>query len=128
MKFLTTKYWFGLNPGSLIPWAQKGLLFFSIILFGFAIFAKYFEANNISKIPKVVLRRLFSFFITNGIIGLVLLFFTYEHVTFLSSRFWFILWIVGMMLYLYNLNIKTKCSLKRKEQYKKNDERKKYIP
>lgn len=128
MNFLTFKYWFNMNPGALIPWAQKGLIFFILMLFGLAVYVKYFEVNNILKLPKFALKKLFSFFIANGIIGLVLLFFTYQQITLFSSRFWFIAWVVSMALYLYFLDKKIKSNTDKKAQYKKEDERKKYIP
>ncbi len=117
-----------MNPGALIPWAQKGLIFFILMLFGLAVYVKYFEVNNILKLPKFALKKLFSFFIANGIIGLVLLFFTYQQITLFSSRFWFIAWVVSMALYLYFLDKKIKSNTDKKAQYKKEDERKKYIP
>ena len=128
-----------MNPGALIPWAQKGLIFFIIILFGLAIYTKYLlinlnnkpeklSGNQLLKLPRFALKKLFSFFIANGIIGLTLLFFTYERITLFSSRFWFIAWGAFIALYLYNLDRQIKLNKKRKEQYKKEKSKKKYMP
>ena len=128
MKFFTFTYWFSMNPGALIPWAQKGLIFLIVIFFGLAIYAKYAVKNNALDLPKITVKRLSSFFITNGIIGLVLLFLTYERISFFSSRFWFLFWGAGIVFYLYHLDKKIKCNKQKKEQYKKEAEKKKYIP
>ena len=128
MKFITLKYWFNLNPGSLIPWAHKGLILFIILLFGASIYIKYCNKNKTLNLPKLTLNKLSSFFITNGIIGLVLLFLTYERISFFSSRFWFLFWGAGIVFYLYHLDKKIKCNKQKKEQYKKEAEKKKYIP
>ncbi|OGF24220.1 hypothetical protein A3H66_02200 [Candidatus Falkowbacteria bacterium RIFCSPLOWO2_02_FULL_45_21] len=75
-----------------------------------------------------VWRVLYYFFLTNAIIGLILLFFNYEMVPFLSARFWFLFWGAGMIVWLffiYKIIIKIP---HKKEQLEKEKEFKKYIP
>lgn len=71
---------------------------------------------------------LYTFFLTNTIIGLLLTFFNYEMVPFLSARFWFLLWVISMLVWLYFIyRVAAKIPAKR-AQMEKEKEFRKYIP
>lgn len=122
----TLKYWFGMNAGSLAPTAQKGFVIFLVLLLILAIYSKYKRKDK--GIYFRIWKKLASFGITNLIIGLFLLFFTYEGVTFLSMRFWFLLWLASMIISLVLINKEFKKIPKLREKRKQEEEFKKYIP
>jgi len=67
-------------------------------------------------------------FLTNAVVGLILAFFNYEMVPFLSARFWFLLWGAGLVVWLIFIGkIITKIPQKR-AQLEKEKEFKKYLP
>jgi hypothetical protein len=69
-----------------------------------------------------------AFFLTNAVIGLLILFFIYELTPFLSSRFWILLWGLGDLVWLYFIGRRIISIPKQKAMIEKEKEFKKYIP
>ena len=124
--FFTLNYWFSMTAGSLQKNAQIGFVFFLIILLGIFIYSFLRKKNK--GIYLKIWTKLASFGFTNLIIGLFLLFFTYENVPFLSMRFWFLLWLTGMAFWLNLIYKECKIIPQIKEKRKQEEEFKKYIP
>ena len=123
---LTLNYWFDLRPETLIPYAQKafiGLIALFIILAIFVIIIK-----KRGGIYRGFLKRLYSFFWSNAIIGLVLFFFNYEMVPFFSARFWLGLWLIMMAIWIFFILKKLKTIPQQKRQLEQEKKLKKYIP
>ncbi len=71
---------------------------------------------------------LYSFSLTNASVGLVIWFFNYEMVPFLSARFWFLIWGIEIVVWaVFLMKVLTRIP-KIKEQVEKEKEFKKYIP
>ena len=71
---------------------------------------------------------MYTFFLTNAGLGLLLIFFNYEMVPFLSARFWLLLWAVSMLVwifFIYRIVIKIP---EKRERLEKEKEFKRYIP
>ncbi len=127
MNFFTLHYWFNMRPNNFLPIANKsiiGFLVFLVILFFIFSLLKSRKNNIYVKIWQ----KLYNFCLTNFFIGIILLFFCYELVPFLSSRFWFLIWGVGMIFWLYIIYKNLKEIPKLKEKRAKEQEYKKYIP
>lgn len=123
---ITLKYWFSINAGSLEKTAQIGLVIFLVILLGVLVYSSLKKKNK--GVYLKIWAKLASFGFTNFIIGLFLLFFTYEAVPFLSMRFWFLLWLAGMVFWLNLIYKECKLIPQIKEKRKQEEEFKKYIP
>jgi len=115
-----------MNAGNLAPVAQKGFVVFLVLLLALAIYAKLKKKDK--GIYFRIWKKLDSFGTTNLIIGLFLLFFTYEGVVFLSMRFWFLLWLASMIMLLYFVHKEFKKIPELREKRKQAEEFKKYIP
>lgn len=124
---LTLSYWLDLSGGSLEKKAQIVFIGFLIVLFIAYLFLFFFKKNK-KGIEKKVFGRIGSLIILNFIIGLLLLFFTYEELPLLSARFWFLVWIVEIGLYIYSINDSYKKAKKLQGNRIKEDEYKKYLP
>ena len=127
MNFFTLNYWFNMRPNNFLPVANKiivGFLAFLVILFFIFSLLKSRKNNVYVKIWQ----KLYNFCITNFFIGIILLFFCYELVPLLSSRFWFLIWGIGMIFWLYTIYKSLKEIPKLKEKRAKEQEYKKYIP
>ena len=127
MNFFTLHYWFNMRPNNFLPIANKsiiGFLAFLVILFFIFSLLKSRKNNVYVKIWQ----KLYNFCLTNFFIGIILLFFCYELVPFLSSRFWFLIWGAGMIFWLYTIYKILKEIPKLKEKRAKEQEYKKYIP
>lgn len=123
----TFKYWFNLRPGSIDFKALMVILTFVVSL---AVLA--FVFNLIKKRKNGLYYKIWNglniFCITNFVIGLFLTFFTYELIYFLSARFWFLLWGLGMVVWLFFIIRNFREIPKIKEKISKEKEYKKYIP
>ena len=64
----------------------------------------------------------------NFFVGLILLFFSHELIPFLSARFWFLLWGLGIAVWLVFIFKALVAIPKKKKQIEKEREYKKYIP
>jgi hypothetical protein len=124
---LTLKYWFTLRPESLTPVYLKAFIAL-IILFFVLFFVFRFVGKKKKALYANIFRRLSSFFISNFLIGLVILFFTYEMVVFLSARFWILFWAIEMLIWFIFIIRKLREIPSRRKQLEEEKEFKKYIP
>ena len=124
---LNLNFWINLSPPALLPVFLKTLIVFISVL---AVLAFYFMVKGKKKnfLFGRVWRRLQSFCLGNTILGLIILFFTYEQVPLLSARFWFLVWGTSMIVWLYFIFKVYKEAPVRKEALEKEKEFKKYIP
>lgn len=101
LKFFTPSFWFTLRPAPLFQNYEIVL----IILFGlFIIVSIIFRLIRMDKKIDPYLRKRFDrfqrMFLTLGATGFVLLFFTYEKAYVFGARFWYLLWILGLLIWL----------------------------
>lgn len=123
---LTVNYWFSLRPESLIPLAQKLFIAFIIFLAVLAVVIALIKRKG--GIYRGFLNRLYTFSLSNALIGLVLIFFNYELVPFFSARFWLGLWIIIMIAWLVAILRGLKAIPAQKKQKEEELARKKYLP
>jgi hypothetical protein len=124
---LSIKYWTNMSPD--VP-NTKALIIFTIFIVSLAVFSLVFHIlrKKNKGIYFKIFRRLTSFCFSNFIIGLFLLFFVYESVYFLSGRFWFLFWGIGLIIWA-GFIVKSFLEIpKIKEERQKIYEYKKYIP
>ena len=126
--FLTWNFWFNLRPGAFIGLSFKIVLGFIALLIILTIVSGLIKRKWSKSLYACFWSSLYVFFLTNVVIGLLLTFFNYEMVPFLSARFWFLLWLIGMLVWLffiYKIMIKIP---QKKALLEKEREFKKYIP
>ena len=125
---LSLEFWLNFKPGALAPTNQKIFIAFVVSLIILTITFGFIQIRNKKNLYARFWRSLYYFCLTNAIIGLVLLFFTYELVPFLSARFLFLLWGAGIIVWLvFIVRILIKIPGRKKELEKKK-EFKKYVP
>ncbi len=121
-------YWTNLSPGSLEPSAQKYFILFILLLVVIIVLISVY----LKKVKKgsylKIWRSLNTFALTNFVISLLLLFFTYENTKFFSARFWFVLWFIGMVVWLKFIYTNSKKIPKLREQRIKKEKHQKYLP
>jgi len=124
---LTLKFWFNLRPEPLLPIFEKGFVGFILLLLILAV-GSYFFGFKRKGLSALVWRRLYSFALTNFFLSLIIFFFNYEMVPFLSARFWLLflgvemlVWLVFIFKYLLRIPEKRK-KIEEENNYKK------YIP
>jgi hypothetical protein len=125
--FISLHYWFNSRPDALAPKVQFIFIAFLVMLLFTTIFFGMYKTRVRGLFFKIW-RKLYNFFLSNFIIGLILLFFSYEMVPFLSARAWILFWslsMLGWLIYISMLGIKLPRLRLEKEKEK---EFKKYIP
>lgn len=123
---LTWNYWFTLEPEALIPLAQQ--IFIGLIIFLALAALVVALLKNGGGIYRGLFKRVYSFCLTNALLGLILLFFNYETVPFLSARFWLGAWAVTMIVWLVFIGRQLKSIPVLRKQLEQEKEFKKYLP
>ncbi len=125
--WLKLNFWLSMNPGGLTQGVIRVIIVFLISLFVAVVVLKLLK-NRKRNLYNKIWNKLYFFSFTNLIIGLVLLFFSYEMLPFLSMRLWFLLWGASMIVWLvFILKVLNEIP-KVKEKMAKEDEYKKYLP
>lgn len=99
-RFFNWRFWTSSRPEALTPkmlWFFVGIFGFCVI-FSFVLrFLVYSLRRNLILVK--VLRKVYKFFSTIGIIGFIFLFFTYEQIVFLGSYFWYLVLFLGSLVW-----------------------------
>jgi len=122
------KYWFNLRPEPLQGNYFKLLLGFLVLLIVGAVLFHLLKKKNSQKLFRQSWQRLSSFCVSNVIIGLIVTFFSYEMIPFLSARFWLGLWAIEMAIWLGFIGKQMQEIPKIKQKIQTEQEYKKYIP
>ncbi len=126
LNLLTLKYWFNLSPEAFSPIANivifsfLGLLLISTIVF--------FIFKNKKGIYKKLFSKLYDFCFINLIIGLILFFFSWQQISFLSSRFWYMLWLIIFIVWFIEVIKKSGKISDLRQKRQKRKEFEKYLP
>lgn len=123
---ITWKYWFSLQPEPFLPLAWN-ILNGTIVLF--IVSAVIFAILKMRPgIWRGLYKRLYAFSLTGFIIGLLMLFFNYEQVPFFMARFWLIIWLVIMVVWLFFILRDLRSIPQKKKELTDQQELKKYLP
>lgn len=125
---LSLNFWFNPRPGSLTTVFNNALIGYIAVLALLAIVIGIIKSRNKNKIYQSIWQSLFSFCLVNVLLGLLEMFFIYELIPILSSRFWFLLICVEMAIWLFFIGKKLLVIPEKKNQMEKEKEFKKYIP
>jgi len=126
--FFSLKYWLNIRPGNLEANAQNALIIFLFILLALGVSVHWYFMKKKGGLYLKLWKKVQSFAIVNLVVGILLLFFTYELVPFLSTRVLFLFWGLGMLIWLGLIIFKLKEIPKIKEIRAREEEYKKYVP
>ncbi len=126
LNLLTFKYWFNLRPESFVLFFKILFVSFLVLLLLAGVFFLVYKKN--AKGRKVLFSRLSDFCFANLIIGALLLLFNYQQIQFFSARFWLLVWLGVIVVWLMNISKKIKKIILNREERKKEEEFKKYLP
>lgn len=103
-QFFDLQYWFTLNPGFLSDTATIGFaIFFGLFFVAFVCLSMMVRKKKIAADPedRNIIARVNTLLLTMGIIGYLLLFFSYQAITLLSVRFFYLIWGLGVAIWAY---------------------------
>ena len=127
--FFNPSHIFTLRPDTMQPRALIILAVIFLLCIALAIISKIVAKKTNDGLKLKAYRQVFSLFLTMGILGIVYLFFAWQAVTLLASRFWLLIWVVVVAVWLgfiakyFFLDIpKTRTKIDKKKNFNK------YIP
>ena len=127
MSPLSLSYWFNSRPEPFTALGQS-ILIIAIALFSvLAIIAWVYYKKKLPIYHKLW-SSLLTFGLTNAIIGLAWTFFNYQMIPILMSKIWYLLWFIGVIIWIIFLALKIKRIPTRKQELAKEKEFKKYLP
>lgn len=126
INLLTFKYWFDSQPESFVLLGKIVFIAFLVLLLVAGIVFLIYRKKNASK--KVLFNSLSDFCFSNLLVGIIFLFLNYQQVQVLSARFWLLIWLIVMIIWLINISKKIKKIVGHREDRKKREEFKKYLP
>ncbi len=97
-------YWFTIRPDEMsLAFLIGFLVFFVLVFLGTFAMVVYKKKNKdvLSKPQRKLYEKIQSACATMGVLGLLWLFFAYERVPFLSARFWVLVWLLSVGLWIY---------------------------
>lgn len=129
VKFLKPAYLFEYRPFTTNSTIKIMAIFFAVFIV-IAIAVKILErVKKLEKYQNKILEKLCSFFSGLGIIGLLITWARYERVLIFSSRYWLLVWLAILIVWLYPI---IKYWIKVMPEAKKQSEQKKafqkYLP
>lgn len=129
-KLLDWRFWFSLRPSALSDRTAKFILFIFCIILVISLIFKILMRLKKKNPPLVKLySKLYKLFLTMGLLGFILLFLSYEQIYLLGSRFWYLIWFIGFLIWLgliiYHLIVKLP---KEKKKFEEKKQFEKYLP
>lgn len=93
----STNYLFNLSPGPFLPVFFKLLASFfgTLVVLGF-IAKKLIKQNTYAPVKKFF-TKLYHFFLTLGVLGLLYIFFRQQNIYFFSTPAWLLVWGIGAL-------------------------------
>ncbi|MBI3626981.1 hypothetical protein HY224_02970 [Candidatus Uhrbacteria bacterium] len=110
MKFSTVSFWLG-SAGYLGSPIIRGLWFVFGLFVLLAVVARLvilFKKRTLAPLWSRLLRKLYKMFAYMGVLGLALVFFTYEDVPYLSTRLFYGLWLLGALAWIIYIVVQMK--------------------
>lgn len=123
---LSTTFWFNQRPGELISFWKNAVLASIVVFFALAITA--FILKKRGGIYARLFEKILNFSSTNACVGLLLFFFNSEMIPLLSSRFWYLLWAIGSIIWLFFIGKYTLSLPVKKKELEKQRVFEKYLP
>lgn len=123
---LTFKYWFAVNPGSLAQAGYITLITIAGLSFILAIVVLILKRKKGSY--KRIYANLYDFLVANFVLSLLFLFFHFENIPFFTARFWLLIWLAEMIIWLYFIIKKARLIPQKRKVKERDEEIKKYLP
>lgn len=123
-------FWFRLQPMSMTPiFIQVLFVFFTSFIILGAISTMVAKRKEEDRYMTRAYKQISSMFSTMGWLGLIILFFSYEELYLIGSRFWFLVWGIGLLVWAIKIAKYIKVDVPElRESKKSKEEVNKYLP
>lgn len=129
-QLLSLDFWFNLQPEGLTPLFSRGffVLFATCIVFG-AIANIVAKNRKDDRFMKKAYQRIAQLFYVMGWVGFFIWFASYETLYLFGARFWYLVWLIGVIIWAYRIYVYiTKVIPEKQEELKNRTETNKYLP
>ncbi len=123
-------FWFDKTPVPLTPGFEKAFfILFVLCLIAGAVVRIIAKRREREQYVAAIFAKVGYLLVTMGILGLIWFFFTFEQIPLLGSRFWFLIWLLGIIAWvLWILRFVYKEVPQLRQRDKDRVERMKYFP
>lgn len=129
LRFFSPQYYFDLSPSVSGTALKVMLVIFACMVIAGIVVKVYEKLKTLHPAEEKLLGKYFSMLVVMGFVGILIAWFRYEGAYFLSMRFWLLVWLVGIIIWLMNI---LQFQLKVVPEAKKQTEQKKiftkYLP
>ncbi|MFH1712047.1 MAG: hypothetical protein ABH846_02305 [Patescibacteria group bacterium] len=126
---LNPEFWFALQPSTLTPTFERAFfLFFGLMVIIGAVARIMARHKKDDRLLLQVYRQIGRMFLTMGVLGMMIFFFTFEEIYFFGARFWFIAWGIGLIVWIAMIVSHAKKIPQMREEYSRAKEGDKYLP
>ncbi len=112
-------FWFTLRPAEVGGISGSLIFGFFLLLFVLGIVSRIVAAQKLDdRYARMLGGRIGTMLVTLGILGVLLYFFSYERIRLFGSRFWYLFWVIGLIVwagFIVRFAKKTIPELKQKE-------------
>lgn len=104
MNLLSINFWFQMQPDMFIPWVGMTFLVVFTVMAIVGVVAKIYGVKaGLDKFVRRAVERAGNLLLTMGLIGLLIYFFTFEHVPILSMRLWLLVWLLSALAWVWSI-------------------------
>jgi phosphatidylglycerophosphate synthase len=101
INMLNPMFWFSLDAANVNGLLGKGMLGLFLFLFLVGIVCRIVLVQKThDRYLKLIGKRLVSFCVTMGLLGLVFFFFSYEEIRLFGARIWYAFWFIGFVAWI----------------------------
>lgn len=127
--FINPSFWFTLQPAEVGGLVGNSIFVFFLLLCVLGIVARIVSAQKEDRFMRLLGNRIGTSLITMGFLGVCLYFFSFERIRLFGSRFWYLVWVIGLIVWVIYLVRYAKKTLPEMEAKDFNrTERRKYFP
>jgi hypothetical protein len=129
MKYLlSTQFWLNVRPGAMMTVTMYILIGLLVIFLTSIVLINVQLKKARKTLYKTAFHNIIHLCWTNLIIGVLVFFFMYEEVPFLSARFWFVIWAIELVTWIWVIVNQFNEVPKIKAEIAERGKLKKYIP
>lgn len=127
---ITANFWFARDPAPLLAVNVRLLFGVFALLFVLGVVVRVVaRRRKEDRLVTETFRRIGQLGVTMGLLGLLLFFFAYQEIPFLGMRVWFLLWGVGLFVWIGTVvRYATKIVPAERRRLSARSERSKYLP
>ncbi len=92
---LSLSFWLNIDPGPFVPWTDRFLLFFMLVLLALSAVVWIVAHRQLLKDRRRLFQRVSAWLLWAGLSGLLLYLFVWQRIPVLDMRLFWVVWLIG---------------------------------